>query len=58
MWRYTLGWAMLNHYQHLHKQPSKVGFTKAYPVARFLSGDKIRIAGFRHVIGFYNLFFY
>ncbi len=52
MWRYTLGWAMLNHFQHLHKQPSKVGFTKAYPVAGFLSGDKIRMAGFRHVIGF------
>jgi hypothetical protein len=26
MWRFALGWAVLNHYQHLHKQPSKVDF--------------------------------
>jgi hypothetical protein len=26
--RFALGWAVLNHYQHLHKQPSKVDLPK------------------------------
>ena len=27
-WRFTLSWAVLNPYQHLHKQPSKVDSAK------------------------------
>ena len=26
LWRFTLGWAVHNPFQHLHKQPSKVDF--------------------------------
>jgi hypothetical protein len=26
LWRFALRWVVLNPFQHLHKQPSKVGF--------------------------------